>query len=581
MTASGADGDEDSFDAEAGEEVGAVLGARSATTWAAPGEASALPQRFGVNVTMNYLALATTALSSLLLTPLILHSLGRTAYGVWALAGGVVAYLELLELGFGRATTKLLAEDIGHRPEGVLRTINTNVAVLAVFGLIALVAGVVIAFAAPAIFDIPSSLRDASVAVFLVGALAVAVSIPFDAFGGALAAYQRYDLLAASNIGLVVATTLVVLGIVLTGGGLVALALGTGLVSLPFHVVRWRILRRLQPDLRLSTRLVERRGIKKTAALSWWFLVIDVSVTVILRVDLVVVGLLFGVRAVAVYAVGAKAAQLFGNALIGLMQVYFPHASSLARQGRRDQLRLLVTDGTRAALILCVPLATVLLLLSHDAIRAWVGTGYDESARILMVLTVALALRSTATTSGMVLMGAGRVRAVAAAAVAEAAVNLGASVALGLVMGPIGVAFGTLAGAAVVQVPWVVSMSCRASGITLRRFAAQSVVPHVVPAALGAAVVVVGRMVFPVSAVVDLVLSFVAVALYLAVYASFGATPGERRRVADAASALRRAVGKGPVARSRGSETGGPAAGPGRHGDRLGPREGIDGPTDP
>jgi len=511
------------------------------STWSA-GEAveqeSGLPQRFGFNVTMNYAALVATALSSLLVTPVLLHSLGQSAYGVWSLAGGVIGYLELLELGFGRATTKLLAEDIGHRPDRLLRTLNTNVAVLSAFGLLAFVAGVVIAVASPALFSIPPSLRGASVTVFVVLAVALAVSIPFDSFGGALAAHQRYDLLAASNIGLVVATSVTIVGVVLAGGGLVALALGTALVSLPFHVLRWRLLRRLQPHMRLSRRYVDRSRLRESAGLSWWFLIADVAITIILKVDLIVVGLLFGVRAVAIYAVGSKAAQLFINALRALVQVYFPHASALGREGKTDELRRLVVDGTRATLVLSVPLTVVLVLISHAAIRVWVGAGYGRSAEILVVLTLAMAVRSTASTAAVVLAGSGRARAVAGAGMVEAAVNLGSSVALGVALGPIGVAYGTLVGAVLVQAPWMVALSCRVSSMTLRRFAVESIVPHLLPAVLTTATLVAGRAVWSGSTVHLLVLSAAAVVVYLGTYFAFGATPVERRRVLDGVRAI-------------------------------------------
>ena len=497
-----------------------------------------LPRRFGRNVTMNYLALATTALSSLLLTPVLLHSLGRSAYGVWTLAGGVIAYLELLELGFGRATTKMIAEDVGRRPDSMVRTLNTNVTALAGLGVVAFAAGLVIALAAPTLFDIPQHLRGESVAMFTVLAVALAVSIPFDSFGGALAAHQRYDLLAATNIGLVAASTLVIIGIVAAGGDIVALAIGTAAVSFPFHVLRWRLLRHLAPGMRLSRRFVERDRLKEAARLSWWFLMVDVAVTLTLKIDLIVVGLLFGVRTVAVYAVGSKAAQLFLNAMTGLVQVYFPQASFLGREGRRDDLRLLVTDGTRTALLVSLPLTAILVILAHPAVRLWVGPGYGESARILTVLTLAMAVRSMATTSSTVLQGSGRERAVATTCMAEAVVNVTMSVILGLLIGPIGVAFGTLIGAAVVQVPWMVALSYRVTDMKLSEFVGRSLVPHVVPAAVGAAVFVTVRALISGAAGPLLVVVIAAVAAYLATYLLASATPAERRRLREALAAI-------------------------------------------
>jgi O-antigen/teichoic acid export membrane protein len=112
---------------------------------------------------MNYAAQGLTALSALVLTPVLLHHLGRTTYGLWVVAGGAVAYLELFELGFGGATTKLIAEDASVRPEQAVRTLNTTFFVLVPLGLIALVAGVGLAFALPHIVHVTESLRTSFV----------------------------------------------------------------------------------------------------------------------------------------------------------------------------------------------------------------------------------------------------------------------------------------------------------------------------------------------------------------------------------------------------------------------------------
>ena len=40
---------------------------------------------------------------ALVVTPVLVHGLGGTAYGIWALVGSTVLYLDLFNLGFGRA----------------------------------------------------------------------------------------------------------------------------------------------------------------------------------------------------------------------------------------------------------------------------------------------------------------------------------------------------------------------------------------------------------------------------------------------------------------------------------------------
>src|SRR5580704_10484996 len=162
-------------------------------THALPPLEGGLPARFGKNVFMNYAAQGLTALSAVVLTPILLHHLGKSTYGLWVVASGAVVYLELFELGFGGATTKLIAEDASVRPDSALRTLNTTFFVLLPLGLLALLGGVGLAFA-------------------------LATSIPGDTFGGALVGHQRYDLLASANASMTFATAAVSIAVVVTGG---------------------------------------------------------------------------------------------------------------------------------------------------------------------------------------------------------------------------------------------------------------------------------------------------------------------------------------------------------------------------
>jgi hypothetical protein len=72
----------------------------------------------------------------------------------------------------------------------------------------------------------------------------------------------------------------------------------------------------------------------------------------------------------------------------------------------------------------------------------------------------------------------------------------------------------------------------------LRDFAAQALLPHLVPAAAAATVFVAGRALLSGSDVHLLVLSVSAVMIYLATYLLVSATPAERRRLRGTVAAI-------------------------------------------
>ena len=315
------------------------------------GAESSLPHRFGANVFSNYVALVVTAVSAIVVTPLLLHHLGRPAFGVWVLASTVVAYLELFELGFGGASTKLVAEDAHVRPEQAVRMINTTFFVLVPMGVIALGVGIGIAFVFPGAVHVAAGLHHQVVICVAILAVGLAVSIPGDTFGGSLMGHQRFDLLSLSNASMGIAISVASVVIVVLGGGIVPLAIATTIISVSFQGVRWALVRRIIPGARIRPRLVDRLRLRAAANISGWFLLSAVLQATLQACDVVIVGIVLGVRPAAVYAVGAKLAKAANQSMDSLAIVFFPYASATVRNEEPGGLKDIVIDGVRVTLL--------------------------------------------------------------------------------------------------------------------------------------------------------------------------------------------------------------------------------------
>jgi len=507
-----------------------------------PGEgdtpADGLPRRFGINAIMNFAASAGNALYSLAVIPLIVRGLGKSAFGVWAIATSVTSYLELFNLGFGAATTKKVAEDAGHRPERVRVTINTGFFVLVGFGVLALIASTVMAFGTPRWFDVPGGLREEAVVAVLALGVLLAASVPGDSFGGALAGHQRFDLLSLSNLIQVVLTSVASVVVIVLGGGIVPLAVSMMVIGLAMHPLRWAMLRRVAPDLRLSPRYVDRGEVRSMSALSGWFLVSQLSGTVIFRIDTVVVGAVLGVEAAAVYAVGSKLAFFCQRAARDLATLLMPHATSLYHSGQEHRVRDVLLDGARLSMLMTFPAAIVLAVMSRETLKIWVGEGYGGGAAVLLVLALTVAVRALLEPTFAMLTAVGRVRTMALTVLAEAVVNAVASVVLAREIGLVGVAYGTLIGFVTVLVPmWVYSV--RVLEVPLADFARASVVPHLLPAALTTAVVIGLNLLLPVGLVWLVVIAAFALTVYWTTYVRVGATASERARFGNAVAKVR------------------------------------------
>ena len=112
-------------------------------------------------------------------TPLLLHALGEAAYGIQVLAGIVVGYFTILDLGLDLPIVKFLAED--HAKKDVAsanRLLSTTLQLYLVIGLIGAI--VIFLFAeilARSVFRVPADQVVSAIWVFRIAGIGFVFSL--------------------------------------------------------------------------------------------------------------------------------------------------------------------------------------------------------------------------------------------------------------------------------------------------------------------------------------------------------------------------------------------------------------------
>jgi len=482
-------------------------------------------------VTSSYATVVVQAVGTVVMTPVLVKGLGRTGYGVWALALSLVLYLQLLEFGFARTVIRAVAaaEGVGDR-DGVRRAITTSVVVLAVPGTLALLAGLTLAAIFPALFDLDPVLAGQAQVICAMIAVALAVSLPSDTFGGTLMAFQRFDLL---NCTLVAVTVLEAIGwfvVLRLGGGLVAVGAVTVVIGLAGQLARFLFARRLVGHVSLTREWFDRTLIRRFASVSVWFFLRDLADILVHRVDVLVVGLVVGVPEAGIYAVAQKLSLLAERSIAPATVTFFPESALLAATDDRERLRSTVLTGTRIALGLAGPICLTLGLLARPAIDVWVGGSFAAAAPVVVLLAGATAVKALTRTGLLALQGMGHVRFPALVLAGEAVLNLALSIGLGRTMGLQGVALGTFLAAVTAELVITLPVMCHKLGIPLRAFVASVGRAHLPALAVAGPL---GALLRPqVQGIVAVLLAASAIGgTYLVIFSFTGLDAEERRRV--------------------------------------------------
>jgi O-antigen/teichoic acid export membrane protein len=482
------------------------------------------------NVSTRYLAIGVEALLGLVVLPFNIAHLGQSAYGLWMLTASVTAYFSVLDLGYGGALVKFVAQYRARRDvRGLNEILSTTFVVFATFGVLTYVVAIGIALCMGHLFTLTPDQIHTGRIVLLITSSSVAVGTAVSVFGAVNNGFQRFDLNNLVGTAASATAAAVNVAVLLAGYGLVELVAATTAVRLLSYVAYRANAYRIFPEMRIRIGSFRRERLREVTSLSVYMLLIDWANKLNYSVDALVIGAFMNTAAVAVWVVGQRVAEVIQRLTNQLNEVLFPTVVDNDAADRMHRLRAIFVQGTRLSLATVVPMGGAMMLMAGPLVQAWVGHGFTGSVAVLQLLALAVIVRIGTATASTLLKGAGEHRLVAFANVAAAMVNVAVSIAIVKPFGLVGVAIGTLVPVCIASSVVIFPAGCRRVQLPLRRGLAEAVWPAVWPAAVMTAFVYATRDLVPVSLIAVGMEIAAACLVYAAVFVAFAISRDERR----------------------------------------------------
>ena len=392
------------------------------------------------NVSTRYLAIFIDGVIGLVLLPFNVSHLGTAAYGLWALTASVTWFFGVLDLGYGSALVKFIAQYRAWRDRAALNEILSTIGVVfAGLGILCFLVTALLAWRVNSLFNIePGQVRTAQYLLLIVGGY-LSVRFPPAIFGAVVYGFQRYYLNNAASIvtSLVIAT--VNLGILSAGHGLVALVAATTTVRLlSLGLFAWNAYRAF-PGLHVRPSLFRGARLQEVTSFSVYMFVLDWSAKLNYSSDTLVIGAMLDTTAVAVYTVGLRLSQVAQQLTGQLNDALFPNVVDSDAGQRRDRLQMILVQGTKLSLALAAPLCLGLIVLADSLIQRWVGTKFSAGILPTQILLTVVLVRISTGSANLILKGAGQHRLLTYTNATTAVVNVLLSIALIRPFGVVGV----------------------------------------------------------------------------------------------------------------------------------------------
>ena len=487
-----------------------------------------------VGAVLSYIGIGCSIVSGVLLTPLILRSLGQSEYGVYHMAAALLGYIALLDFGFSEVVSRYVARYQIRRQEAAQANFLGHCCLL--YGcavLLVAVVGLTVWRLIPTLFGhtlSPVEL-DTMQRVFLILLLNFAVVLPFSAFPSLLTAYEAFLFSRSLHLVLIFlrfGATVFFLG---RGMGVYGLLLVEILLDAFLIVVQGIYLFGV---LKIRIRLYRLdRGLLRQMLIFGFFLFLS-SLVGRLQWQLgnMLLGALKSPTAVALLSLALQPVSYF-RVLSGVVAgLSLPRAVQAAEQDSSPEaLTGFMVRVGRIQLMICGFLFIGFVCVGDTFLRLWAGSEYQGAYPICLILMGAFILPSCLTTGVYLLEAKNRHRRRAVITLILAIVGIVPSVLLIIRLGSIGAAMGTALS--------LLACNLVATGVELKRQLSirmtrfyRALFRGILPVLLACGLLgVLLRSLLPHNAAGMLALAGILTLFYLPSLWFLGLTPAERRQM--------------------------------------------------
>lgn len=342
---------------------------------------------------LNYVIIALNTLLGLCYTPYMLRMLGQNEYGLYSLVASIIAYLTLLDFGFGNAIVRYTAK---YRAEGKQREqwemFGMFLLVYTAIGIVAFIGGLALYFNVDILFDRTMSADEIAQARIMMLLLVVnlAITFPFSIFGSIITAYEDFvfqKLVAIARLLLSTATIVLLLyfGYKAIAMVVVQTVFNISTLLLNYFYCRYRI------HIKIIFGKFNWPFVKEISVYSFWIFLNAIMDKIYWGTGQFVLGAVSGTVAVAIFSVAILLQQMYMSFSTSIVGVLLPKVTSMVSNNKsfKEVSDLFIRTGR----IQCIVMAYVLsgfIVFGQQFIDIWAGNGYKESYIITVIFFATL-----------------------------------------------------------------------------------------------------------------------------------------------------------------------------------------------
>jgi O-antigen/teichoic acid export membrane protein len=405
-----------------------------------------LKERMKKNSITNILFFVLTFPLVFIITPMILKYTGKEAYGIWAITGTILVFLEFIGLQSPNALIIAVPKyDPEKQPEEINRLANTLfVFYLAVSAIVIFVFFMMEPFIISAFFKVGTELVTLAASVLTISIILYLFNFIMLSFAYVLTGFNIYYpgnilhiVMGYLRVGLTVLALVKGFGIM----GVAVVQLGSIIVETVI-LIAW--LKFVFPPLKFDPSMFSMEKLIAMLKVSVRIMFTRLASAVNYNIDKLVLGYFLNPVTVVYYQLGATVSKYITTIpdMISSGSL-MPAASELKHKNQPEKLHNLFNRVNKYIFMVSIFLMAGIIIFGKEFITLWLGAGYDDAYLVMVFLSAAYTYSLLGVPATQILNGLEKLNAPMVASFISAGINIVLSVILSRFYGLKGALIGT------------------------------------------------------------------------------------------------------------------------------------------
>lgn len=342
-------------------------------------------------VVLSYFSKIIQLLVGLFYTPIMIRLLGQSEYGLYNIASSIIAYLGILNFGFGSAYMRFYSRyKVTKEKESVANLNGMFLVIFVALGMVTIIAGIILAFNVELVFgpSLTTKELDTAKILMLILIMNLGVSFPNVVFDMYIQANEHFIFQNVLEIIRQLSSPLFNLFILVAGYGSTGMVIVTTVINIIAEVITMiYCFRKL--DMKITFNNFDWKLFREMSTFSFFIFLDMIVAQVNTNTDKTILGRYQGTISVAVYSVGANLKAYYESISVTISNVLTPRIHRMEASGVNhiEMSDLFIKIG-RIQFILLSLVCSAFIFFGQPFISIWAGDNYFDSYSIALLLMI-------------------------------------------------------------------------------------------------------------------------------------------------------------------------------------------------